>query len=48
LCTRDKKNIEKMQRAARIKDLPAGWRFHFLERISEIDKSIGVTGSIAK
>lgn len=48
LYTRDKNNIEKMQRAARIKDLPAGWRFHFLERISEIDKSIGVNDSIAK
>ena len=48
LYTRDKKNIEMMQRATRIKDLPAGWRFHFLERISEMDKSIGVNGSIAK
>ncbi|HET7149621.1 MAG TPA: MOSC domain-containing protein [Candidatus Nitrosopolaris sp.] len=48
LFAKDKKNIEMMQRATRIKDLPAGWKFHFLERISEIDRSTGVNGSIAK
>lgn len=48
LFAKDKKNIEMMQRATRIKDLPAGWKYHFLERISEIDRSTGVNGSIAK
>jgi MOSC domain-containing protein YiiM len=35
LYTRDNKNIEMMQRAARIKDLPAGWRIHFRDQLKE-------------
>jgi len=35
LYTRENKNIEMMQRAAKIKDLPAGWRLHFRDQLKE-------------
>jgi MOSC domain-containing protein YiiM len=35
LYTHDNKNIEMMQRASRIKELPAGWRLHFLDQLKE-------------
>ena len=35
LYTRDNKSIEMMQRAAKIKDLPAGWRIHFRDQLKE-------------
>jgi hypothetical protein len=34
----DNKDIESMQRAIRVKDLPIGWRNHFREQIKQITK----------
>ena len=38
LYVKDTKDIESMQRAIRVKDLPIGWRYHFREQIKQLTK----------
>ena len=38
LYVKDNKDIESMQRAIRVKDLPIGWRNHFREQIKQLTK----------
>jgi MOSC domain-containing protein YiiM len=38
LYVKDNKDIETMQRAIKVKDLPIGWRYHFLQQIEQIGK----------
>ncbi|MDQ5868132.1 MAG: MOSC domain-containing protein [Thermoproteota archaeon] len=34
----DKDDIDTMERVIRVKDLPDGWRFHFIEQLSQFGK----------
>ena len=38
LYVKDNKDVEAMQRAIRVKDLPIGWRNHFREQIKQLTK----------
>lgn len=38
LYTEDKDNIQMMERAIKVKDLPDGWRFHFIEQLNQLRK----------
>jgi MOSC domain-containing protein YiiM len=38
LYVKDNKDVESMQRAIRVKDLPIGWRNHFCEQIKQLTK----------
>lgn len=36
LFTTDKNDIQSMERAIKVKDLPDGWRFHFIEQLNQL------------
>jgi MOSC domain-containing protein YiiM len=36
LCVKDNKDVESMQRAIRVKDLPIGWRDYFHQQIKQL------------
>jgi MOSC domain-containing protein YiiM len=36
LYTTDKNDIQSMERAIKVKDLPDGWRFHFIEQLNQL------------
>jgi MOSC domain-containing protein YiiM len=38
LYVKDTKDIESMQRAMRVRDLPIGWRYHFRQQIEQLTK----------
>jgi MOSC domain-containing protein YiiM len=38
LYVKDTKDIESMQRAIRVRDLPIGWRYHFRQQIEQLTK----------
>jgi MOSC domain-containing protein YiiM len=38
LYTADKVDMDTMERVIRVKDLPDGWRFHFIEQLSQFGK----------
>jgi hypothetical protein len=38
LYTADKDDIYTMERAIKVKDLPDGWKFHFIEQLNQSGK----------
>jgi MOSC domain-containing protein YiiM len=38
LYTADKGDIQTMERAIKVKDLPTGWKFHFMEQLNQLRK----------
>jgi len=38
LYTEGKDDIQAMERAIKVKDLPDGWRFHFIEQLNQLRK----------
>jgi hypothetical protein len=38
LYTTGKDDIHTMERAINVKDLPDGWRFHFIEKLNQLGK----------
>jgi MOSC domain-containing protein YiiM len=38
LYTVDREDVKTMERAVKVKDLPNGWRFHFIEQLGQFKK----------